>query len=312
MSDLIATSLWNRQHAIPTPGAPPGAAGAAGGAEVAAFDTARDLVFVLGPNGVDALRAADGTLSFVLPKSEVEGRIDALLGGGNSVAGRGNFLAVAYDGLSPATGGTVAFYNLEQLVGTSEERLPRTVAIGPNPDHVVFTRDGSKLLVAIEGEPAPNCTADPPGGVAVIDIATFTTTFAGFAQFDTPGETARLREAGVRITGPAGTPVSRDLEPEYIALSTDGATAYVTLQENNAIGVLDPNAFPDRERMDPNDPLSERALVQRDDQLERPTSSAGFCAKSLGKRYSEKFGTCTREHQVLQQRLGRKPNHNKH
>ena len=49
---------------------------AAGGAVVAAFDAARDLVFVVGPNGVDALGAADGMFRFALPKNEVEGRID--------------------------------------------------------------------------------------------------------------------------------------------------------------------------------------------------------------------------------------------
>jgi hypothetical protein len=33
--------------------------------------------------------------------------------------------------------------------------------------------------------------------------------------------------------------VAQDLEPEYIAISPDGTTAFVTLQENNAIAVLD-------------------------------------------------------------------------
>ncbi len=34
-------------------------------------------------------------------------------------------------------------------------------------------------------------------------------------------------------------PVAQDLEPEYIAVSADGKKAWVSLQENNAIGVLD-------------------------------------------------------------------------
>ena len=32
---------------------------------------------------------------------------------------------------------------------------------------------------------------------------------------------------------------AQDLEPEYIAVSHDSKTAWVTLQENNAIGILD-------------------------------------------------------------------------
>ena len=44
--------------------------------------------------------------------------------------------------------------------------------------------------------------------------------------------------AGIRVFGPGATP-AQDFEPEYIAVSADSATAYVTLQENNAIAVLD-------------------------------------------------------------------------
>jgi YVTN family beta-propeller protein len=47
-----------------------------------------------------------------------------------------------------------------------------------------------------------------------------------------------LVTAGVRIFGPNAT-VAQDLEPEYIAVSPDSRTAYVTLQENNALAVVD-------------------------------------------------------------------------
>jgi DNA-binding beta-propeller fold protein YncE len=43
-----------------------------------------------------------------------------------------------------------------------------------------------------------------------------------------------LIEQGVRIFGPGAT-VAQDLEPEYIAVSDDGTTAYVMCQENNAL-----------------------------------------------------------------------------
>ena len=44
--------------------------------------------------------------------------------------------------------------------------------------------------------------------------------------------------ADVRIFGPGASP-AQDLEPEYISISPNGATAYVTLQENNAVAEID-------------------------------------------------------------------------
>ncbi len=59
---------------------------------------------------------------------------------------------------------------------------------------------------------------------------------ADFKSYNSQRE--QLLESGVRIYGPNAT-VAQDLEPEYIAVSNDSKTAYVTLQENNAIAVVD-------------------------------------------------------------------------
>lgn len=223
MPALTASSLWSFDHGAD---APPGSA--AGGAEVVAFDAARELVLVLGPDGVDALDAGTGALRFSLPKSA-----PGDLGTGNSVAVGGDLVAVAYDGPEPGSDGTVALYRFDAAGGSAA--LVRTVEVGVVPDMVVFTPDKSRVLVAIEGEPTEDYEADPAGGVAVVDVATGEASFAGFEGFDT----GALRAAGVRITGPEGTTAATDLEPEYIALSPDGKRAFVTLQENNAVGVLD-------------------------------------------------------------------------
>ncbi len=47
-----------------------------------------------------------------------------------------------------------------------------------------------------------------------------------------------MRAQGIRIYGP-GASAAQDFEPEYVAVSDDSRTAYVTLQENNAIAVVD-------------------------------------------------------------------------
>jgi hypothetical protein len=102
---------------------------------------------------------------------------------------------------------------------------------------LTFTRDGNRILVANEGEPnsyGQPGSHDPEGSVSVINVKTGTVQTAGFGAFDA----AALRSQGVRIFGPGAT-AAQDLEPEYIAVAPDGKTAFVTLQENNALGIVD-------------------------------------------------------------------------
>jgi hypothetical protein len=55
---------------------------------------------------------------------------------------------------------------------------------------------------------------------------------AGFSSFDDKQTTLKLREGKSKK-------LSLDAEPEYIAVSSDSKTAYVTLQESNAVATLD-------------------------------------------------------------------------
>jgi DNA-binding beta-propeller fold protein YncE len=165
---------------------------------------------------------------------------NAALGPANSVAVHQGVLAVAVEAVPKTDPGIVAFYD------ASLTRVA-TVTVGALPDMLTFTPDGAKILVANEGEPDDTYAVDPPGSVSIIsvpiDLANTAPTVqtASFTSFD--GTEAALKAAGVRIFGLVGgvTPstASQDLEPEYIALSADGSTAWVTLQENNAIAVLD-------------------------------------------------------------------------
>jgi hypothetical protein len=118
------------------------------------------------------------------------------------------------------------------------------VAVGALPDMVTFSADGKTILVANEGE--QNTGGDnPEGSVSIINIAAglgaATVTTAGFTAFNS--QIAALKAEGVRLfagnTGFESITVAQDLEPEYISISPDGKTALVTLQENNAVAILD-------------------------------------------------------------------------
>ncbi len=159
----------------------------------------------------------------------------------NSVAVHGNIIAASFAIINKTTlaqqPGMVSFYN-----ATTGAAL-NAVTVGYLPDMIVFTADGQKLLTANEAEPNSYNQAtsfDPEGSVSIVDIsggvASATVQTASFASFN--GQLAALKAAGVRIYGPNAT-VAQDIEPEYIAISPDGTKAYVTLQENNALAIVD-------------------------------------------------------------------------
>jgi 2',3'-cyclic-nucleotide 2'-phosphodiesterase (5'-nucleotidase family) len=60
---------------------------------------------------------------------------------------------------------------------------------------------------------------------------------ARFDAFNQGRSRHRELDPRIRIYGP-GASVAQDLEPEYIAVSADSKTAWVTLQENNALAVI--------------------------------------------------------------------------
>lgn len=111
---------------------------------------------------------------------------------------------------------------------------------GVQPDMITFAQDGRLLLTANEGEPRQSYGAgqvDPPGSVSIIELASGKTTNAGFDGFDSE-ELLKQNVLIGRVNGELN-PAERDLEPEYIAVDERKKKAYVTLQEANAIAVLD-------------------------------------------------------------------------
>lgn len=154
-------------------------------------------------------------------------------GGLNAVAVGPNFFAVAVEHDDKQTNGFLAFYALD---GT----FIAWVDAGALPDNVQVSPDGNFVVSANEGEPNDDYDNDPEGSVTIVTIPTDVTTLSnanattiGFAQFN--GQTFT---DGTRIFGPNAT-VAQDLEPEYVAFSSNSEVAYIVCQENNAIVTID-------------------------------------------------------------------------
>lgn len=225
-------------------------AGGLGAAEISGFDPiSRRLFVVNGAQGsVDVLgmistgTGASATLSVSLIGSLTTSQFGPGLGGVNSVAIYNGIVALAVEAATKTDAGLVAFVRANDL------QVLGTRTVGSLPDMLSFSPNGQYLLVANEGEPnsyGQVNSVDPEGYISVIEITglapnatalQMTATIAGFSAFNS--QAASLLAQGVRISGP-GASVAQDLEPEYIAISEDSRTAWITLQENNAIAVLD-------------------------------------------------------------------------
>lgn len=195
-------------------------------AEIAAFDPETAQVFVTNAdsNAIDVLDISNPV------NPTLVNSIDLGDGGINSVAFFDGVLAAAVAAEDDLAPGAVQFFD---AAGNSLG----SVEVGVGPDQLTFTPDGTRILVANEGEPEDNefpGVNDPDGSVSIIDISGGVTgATVETATFD-----------GVPLTGEnlrifPGVAPETDFEPEFITVTEDSQVAFVALQENNGLGVLD-------------------------------------------------------------------------
>ena len=199
-------------------------------AKIVAYDSATRRLFVnnIADAAVDILDAANPRKLTLLRRVAV-----GAFGTPTSVAVSHGLVAVAVE-----TTGARATEPGSVLLLDTGGRILRRLKVGVGPDTVIFTPDGKTLLTADEGEPSEDYTRDPDGSVSLVDLTRgplkAKVTTVGFRRFTAP----MLRKKGIRIFGPGAT-ATQDLEPEYIAVANDGRTAWVTLEENNALAIVD-------------------------------------------------------------------------
>nr|WP_299346418.1 choice-of-anchor I family protein [Allomuricauda sp.] len=150
-------------------------------------------------------------------------------GSPNSVAVKDGMLAVALSSTDEQSEGYIELFETETLKELGSFK------VGVLPDMVTFTPNGEYIVCANEGEPNEEYTVDPVGSVGVINIKSHQVSILGFESFN--GMEESLEDKGFRVFGPNAT-LAMDVEPEYVTVSDDSRKAWVTLQENNGVAVV--------------------------------------------------------------------------
>ena len=214
------------------------------GSEIVAFDPRTDRMFINNgaDNRIDVVDISDPSAP------TADGSIDlSPYGAGVQSVAIGGRLGAAVVASDPVTEkGKAVFFDPATL------QVKRALEVGALPDMVTFTHDNRMALVANEGEPRcidangnpvtdPALASNPEGSVSIIDLrhgihhASVRT--ARFNWWN--GKEGWLRSKGVIVGNWPGATVAQDIEPEYITVAPHGGTAYVTLQENNALATID-------------------------------------------------------------------------
>lgn len=195
-------------------------------AEIVVHDTKHQRLYVTNAND----KAID-VLDFKNPKSISKIKSISIKAFGkniNSVAVGNGLIAAAIEAKPKQDQGKIVFFS-------PDGKEVASVKVGALPDMVVFTPDGKYLLTANEGEPSKDYKNDPEGTISIITVADKTVRTVHFKDL----KKSDIEGKGAHFPSPSGTTVAQDLEPEYISVSDDGSKAYVALQENNAIAVID-------------------------------------------------------------------------
>ncbi len=188
-------------------------------AEIVSYDSVSKKFFVTNAstNAIDVL---------TLQGKENSIELSAFGGGVNSVSAHNGIIAVAVQAEDKQSNGSIGFFSHDGL-------HLKTIAAGALPDMVTFSKDGKIVMSANEGEPSDDYMNDPNGSVTIIDlsegIAEATATTIDFSAVEIPN-------TGMKFFNDDKV---ADIEPEYIAINENTSKAYVALQENNGVAIID-------------------------------------------------------------------------
>lgn len=198
-------------------------------AEISTYDAKTQRLFVVNNSGsprIDVVCITNPAAPVYVTSIDVT----PYGGGVNSLVAKNGYVAAAIQADDKVSPGKVVVFN------TTDYSVIKEVTVGSLPDMITLSPDGKYLMTANEGEPNSYNEAssvDPVGSISIISVfADFAVTTVDFSSF--ASQQADLVAKGFRIYGPNAS-FAQDIEPEYITISADSKTAWVTLQENNAI-----------------------------------------------------------------------------
>ncbi len=203
--------------------------GGVGAAEISAYDPLTQRLFVVNnstTNKIDVIDIKNPAAPVLIHSISLTPYAGAV----NSLDVSNGKVAVAIEALVKQDNGKVVVFKTDNY---SEVKV---ITVGALPDMITYSDDGNYILTANEGEPSNDYTNDPAGTVSIIEVnnnyAVTTIDFGAFVS-----QEAALKAAGLRVFG-IGNNFVKDMEPEYITIASDSKTAWVTLQENNAIAKI--------------------------------------------------------------------------
>ncbi len=234
-----------------------------GAAEIVAYQASKKWIYAINSSGDEAVvniipadtfdtaalvQDNEGIVSATNLTSTITLTLnDNTPGDANSIAIDENnqMLAVAMAAKNVGEAGQIAFYD----ISGDTPAFIKNVPAGFLPDMVTFNHDGTKVVVANEGEPNGDYSIDPEGSVSIINIVegvvADTATNIDFTTYNS--QQAELESDGFVFANPTGrtingnvinTTVAMDLEPEYVSISKDNNYAYVSIQENNGLAII--------------------------------------------------------------------------
>ena len=234
-----------------------------GAAEIVAYQASKKWIYAINSSGDEAVvniipadtfdtaalvQDNEGIVSATNLTSTITLTLnDNTPGDANSIAIDENnqMLAVAMAAKNVGEAGQIAFYD----ISGDTPAFIKNVPAGFLPDMVTFNQDGTKVVVANEGEPNGDYSIDPEGSVSIINIVegvvADTATNIDFTTYNS--QQAELESDGFVFANPTGrtingnvinTTVAMDLEPEYVSISKDNKYAYVSIQENNGLAII--------------------------------------------------------------------------